>query len=99
MRRRLKEETVLFISVVKWVFLATITGVIVGLSTAVFLKILNWSTIPCGRYPYYFILLPAALFLSALIIKYLAPDAEGHGTEKVIEAVHKRSGRNLWAKT
>jgi len=27
------------------------------------------------------------------MIKYLAPDAEGHGTEKVIEAVHKKSGK------
>ncbi|MDD5679622.1 MAG: chloride channel protein [Candidatus Omnitrophica bacterium] len=93
MRRRLREETVLFISVIKWVFLATVTGTIVGLSTAVFLKILNWSTAISGRYQYYFILLPIALFLSALIIKYLAPDAEGHGTEKVIEAIHKRAGK------
>lgn len=93
MKRRIREETVLFISVVKWVFLATITGAIVGLSTTVFLKILGWSTIAGGKYPYYFLLLPLALFLSALMIKYLAPDAEGHGTEKVIEAIHKRSGR------
>jgi len=35
---------------------------------------------------------PLALFLSALIIKFLAPDAEGHGTEKVIEAIHKDNG-------
>lgn len=27
------------------------------------------------------------------MVKYLAPDAEGHGTEKVIEAIHKRSGK------
>jgi H+/Cl- antiporter ClcA len=27
------------------------------------------------------------------MIKYLAPDAEGHGTEKVIEAIHKNSGK------
>jgi H+/Cl- antiporter ClcA len=138
MRRRLKEEAILFISVIKWVFLAAITGVIVGLSTALssfaenprllslgmnapvvavktvalkgfllrrdsakdewrlralarrasFLKVLNWSTALSFKYSYYFILLPVALFLSALIIKYLAPDAEGHGTEKVIEAIH-----------
>jgi len=91
--RRLKEETVLFISVVKWVFLAAITGIIVGLSTTVFLKLLVWSTKISGKYQYYFLLLPIALFLSALMVKYLAPDAEGHGTEKVIEAVHKRSGK------
>ncbi len=44
-------------------------------------------------YQYYFLLLPAAFFVSTFIIQYLAPDAEGHGTEKVIEAVHKNSGR------
>lgn len=33
------------------------------------------------------------MFLSAVLIKYLAPDAEGHGTEKFIEAIHKQSGR------
>ena len=43
--------------------------------------------------PYYYLLLPAAFFLSALMVDVLAKDAAGHGTEKVIEAVHKYSGR------
>jgi hypothetical protein len=34
MRQKLTEQTVLFISIVKWVVLATIVGAIVGLSTA-----------------------------------------------------------------
>ncbi|MDD5409223.1 MAG: chloride channel protein, partial [Candidatus Omnitrophica bacterium] len=93
MKRRLKEETILFISVIKWVFLATLAGVIVGLSTTVFLKLLNWSVKASSRHPYYFLLLPVAMFLSAVMVKYLAPDAEGHGTEKVIEAVHKHAGK------
>ena len=93
MKRRIKEETILFISVIKWVFLATLAGVVVGLSTTVFLKLLNWSAKNCSQYPYYFLLLPVAMFLSALMVKYLAPDAEGHGTEKVIEAVHKHAGK------
>ena len=93
MKRRLKEETILFISVVKWVFLASVIGIIVGLSTTIFLKALNWSIATTNQQPFYFLLLPVALFLSAVLTKYLAPDAEGHGTEKVIEAVHKRSGK------
>jgi len=93
MKRRFAEETILLISIIKWVFLATIIGIIVGLSTTLFLKSLNWSRLFGSNYPYYFLLLPLALFSSAAIIKYLAPDAEGHGTEKVIEAVHKHSGR------
>lgn len=93
MKKRIEEETVLFVSVVKWVFLASAIGVIVGLSTTVFIKALNWSISFAQQQPFYFLFLPVALFLSLLLTKYLAPDAEGHGTEKVIEAVHERSGK------
>lgn len=93
MKFNITEQTILFFSIIKWVFLATIIGVIVGLSTTMFLKLLNLSTSSLSEVPYVLFLLPLALFLSSLIVKYLAPDAEGHGTEKVIEAVHQRSGK------
>ena len=92
-KKHLTESTVLFISIIKWVFLATVAGAIVGGATALFLKLLNWSTAFGQKSPYTFLLIPAAFFISALTIKYLAPEAAGHGTEKVIEAIHKRSGR------
>jgi H+/Cl- antiporter ClcA len=93
MRKRMLESSVLFISILKWLFLASCAGVLVGLSTTVFLKALGISIAAVSSHSRYYLLLPVALFLSALIVKYLAPDAEGHGTEKVIEAVHKHSGR------
>ncbi|MDO8142805.1 MAG: chloride channel protein [Candidatus Brocadiales bacterium] len=101
MKRRLAEETVIFISVLKWVALSVAVGAMVGLSTTAFLKALSWGSAFSSRYSYYFFgnnsyyffLLPVALFLSTLMTKYLAPDAEGHGTDKIIEAVHKRSGK------
>ena len=93
MRKHLLESSVLFVSILKWLFLATCAGILVGLSTTVFLKLLGISIAVTGQYQYYYLLLPAALFLSALLVKYLAPDAQGHGTEKIIEAVHKHSGR------
>jgi H+/Cl- antiporter ClcA len=77
----------------KWLLLASVVGIIVGISTTVFLRALEGSIGFASKYDYYFLLLPAAFFLSAAIIKYLAPEAKGHGTEKVIEAVHKRSGK------
>ncbi|MFA5069022.1 MAG: chloride channel protein [Candidatus Omnitrophota bacterium] len=92
MKRRIKEQSIIFYSVVKWVFLSVAVGCIVGVSTAIFLKALNWSSGAAASHRYYFILLPFALFLSAIIIKFLAPNAEGHGTEKVIEAIHKSDG-------
>jgi H+/Cl- antiporter ClcA len=93
MKKKFLEESVLFISIMKWLFLATCVGLLVGLSTGFFLKVLEASTVYAGRFSYYFLLLPAAMFVSSFIVKYFAPEAEGHGTEKVIEAVHKRSGK------
>src|SRR5208282_2685940 len=93
MRKKVLEGSVLFISISKWIFLASLTGIIGGFSTAFFLKLLGLSMDFAKGYRYYFVLLPAAMFLSVIIVKYLAPEAEGHGTEKVIEAVHKRSGK------
>jgi len=93
MKLRFKEESVIFISVLKWLVLASVMGIIVGLAVTGFLKILNSSIILTNEYSYFYLLLPVALLLSTVIIDYLAPDAEGHGTEKVIEAVHKRSGK------
>ncbi len=90
---KITEESVIFISILKWFVLSTAIGVVVGVATAFFLKLLEWGTIRTHAFPYYFLFLPIAFFLSALMIKYLAPGAEGHGTEKVIEAVHKQSGR------
>lgn len=93
MRTRITEPTVLFLSVVKWVVLATAAGAIVGLATGGFLKLLNLSILTSQQFPYTFLLLPLAFFGSSLLVEYLAPDARGHGTEKVIEAIHQRSGK------
>jgi H+/Cl- antiporter ClcA len=92
MRRRLTETSILFVSVVKWFALASVVGLLVGGSTALFLWCLEWTTNGLHGIPYHYALLPIALFLSALIVQYLAPDAKGHGTEKVIEAIHQREG-------
>lgn len=92
MKKRIKEQSIIFYSVAKWVFLSVIIGCMAGASTAIFLKALNWSSDTAGLHKYYFFLLSLALFLSALVIKFFAPDAEGHGTEKVIEAIHKNDG-------
>lgn len=93
MKKRLAEEAVLFLSVLKWFGLATFIGAVVGLSTTIFLKVLHWSTAFTHQFSYYFLLIPVAFFASVIITKYLAPEAQGHGTEKVIESIHKNSGR------
>jgi H+/Cl- antiporter ClcA len=93
MKQKFIEESVLLVSILKWFVLATGIGVVVGLSTTLFLKFLYWSVTTTNGYPYYFLLLPLGFFLSSLIIHHVEPDARGYGTEKVIEAVHKRFGK------
>lgn len=91
---KLKEELVLFMSIVKWAALSMTVGVTAGSATALFLIWLDRGTaFYHGKAPYYYLLIAPAFFLSAVMVKYLSRDAGGHGTEKVIEAVHKRSGR------
>lgn len=93
MKKSLIEESVLFISILKWVAIATVIGGLVGVSTALFLKLLDWSLALEAGYHYYFLLLPVGMVVSALIIRYLEPDAKGYGIEKVIESVHRKGGK------
>ncbi|MBA4372152.1 MAG: voltage-gated chloride channel [Thermodesulfovibrio sp.] len=93
MKRHVIEESVLFVSILKWLFLATGVGIIVGLSTAIFLGLLHKGIELTTGMPYYYLLIPPGLLASTLLVKYFAPDARGHGTEKIIEAVHQNSGR------
>ena len=93
MKNVITEQSVLLLSVVKWVFLASIVGILVGASTAIFLDALGISTQVMSSQPYYFLALPLAFVASSLLVSKLAPEAEGHGTEKVIEAIHKKNGK------
>jgi len=93
-KKHVAEQTVIFFSVAKWLFLSSVMGVIIGALMALFLWMLEYSVDHRGvlGIPYYFIL-PLALPLTIYIIKTFAPNAQGHGTEKVIEAVHKNNGK------
>jgi H+/Cl- antiporter ClcA len=93
LKKIFQDQPFIFVSVLKWVSLATIIGILVGLATTLFLTLLKLSIAYTGHFHYYFILLPVILFITALITKYIAPEAEGHGTEKVIESIHKRAGK------
>lgn len=93
MKAKFLESSLRFLSIIKWVFLASLVGIVVGLATTAFLAALDKATGLTAGHTYYYLMLPAAFLVSTLTIKYLAPEAKGHGTEKVIEAIHQRSGR------
>ncbi len=91
MKREFEEESAIFASIAKWFFLATLTGAVIGLVSAGFLKALSFSIQAGERYPYYFFLLPAGLLVSVFIRKMTGDETKGLGAE--IEAVHKKSGK------
>lgn len=91
--RRITEQTILIFSVAKWVFLAALIGLVVGSSTTMFLKALETAMTFIQQNPYYFLALPLALAFTVWFIQKIAPQASGHGTERIIEAVHEEDGR------
>ncbi len=93
--RILLEEFALFFAVGKWTLLAVISGVIVGAGVSLFVELLEFSIGAAEKLPsvWTYAALPLGLVASTLTVHYLAPDASGHGTEKVVEAVHERAGK------
>ena len=93
MNRNVTEEVTLLIHVVKWLLLATVAGLLVGLSSTFFLKALREVIDLSSGFSYGLLLLPFGLMASAWITTSLAPEAGGQGVERVIQAVHLRSGK------
>ncbi|MEP6763702.1 MAG: chloride channel protein [Gemmatimonadaceae bacterium] len=99
-RQWYSEHTALLVSTTKWAFLGAGAGFCVGYGTRGFLWAIAHSAIVVHAItrdafsPFW--LLPLALPLCVLLIRSFAPDARGHGTEAVIAAVHRDSGRINW---
>jgi H+/Cl- antiporter ClcA len=94
MKKHTIEQTTILISITKWLLLSSIIGIIIGASVTLFLKILMFSQNSQSLLPFpHYYLLPFALVATIWLVKKFAPDAHGHGTEKVIEAIHKKNGK------
>ena len=93
MRKHIAEQTVIFFSVAKWLVLSSAVGIMIGALMSIFLKLLHSAEDSRSLLPFdYYYLLPFAFMLTIWIVRTFAPTATGHGTEKVIEAVHKKDG-------
>jgi H+/Cl- antiporter ClcA len=91
--RMFAEHGTLLASLVKWTLLAAAVGILAGIGTTVFLRVLGWAVAGMARAPLRLLWLPPGFAVAHLLVRFLAADAAGHGTDKVIEAVHQRSGR------
>jgi H+/Cl- antiporter ClcA len=93
MNRHLTEQAVVFTSISKWILLSAFVGAMCGAIIVQFLKALHWAETSRHDLPFpFYFLLPFALVLTVWLVKKIAPNAEGHGTEKVIESIHKHKG-------
>jgi chloride channel protein, CIC family len=81
------------VHMVKWMFLAVITGILCGVCVAFFLGVLDWFYIHAIMTPKILFLAPLGGLIAGTIVYYLAPEAEGHGTEAVIDSIHKHNGK------
>lgn len=92
--QEIKNEEIILMNVLKWLFLSVVAGALTGGLIAGFLILLQTciryvSDLPDWRYA----LIPAGLLASIYSIRLISPSAEGHGTDKVISAIHYRAAR------
>ncbi len=84
-----EEESHMIYDMAKWLLLAIVIGTVAGGLSSVFLVCLEKSILWAGKHPYYFLFLPVAMFLTAVIDRYVVPSADVHTTDKVIEYLHR----------
>ena len=94
MKKALTEQTVIFISVVKWVLLAyRCRNSDRRCPRRYSSRRSTGALAPPRTYRYYFLAMPLGLLISALIIKHVLPGAKGHGANQVIDSIHRTSGK------
>lgn len=94
MKKHFLEQTIILYSVTKWLIIASFIGITIGFIVTFFVNILQYAEDSRSLLGFkYYYLLPFALVFTVWFAKTFAPNAKGHGTEKVIEAVHKNNGK------
>lgn len=77
-----------FLNVVKWFFLATLIGVVVGVVDAVFLKALDKTIHWRNQFPFYYVGLPFFLYIIWLLSHKAVPKAQDYSTDAVINQIN-----------
>ncbi len=82
----------------KWLPLSIFIGIVGGFGAIIFQLLLDLIWTLCygtGTVPWYFILLLPAIggLIAGMIIHRFAPEAAGHGTDAVIDALHHKAGK------
>lgn len=84
----LDEPTHNVVSIIKWFLLATFVGVVVGALDAVFLKALDRSIAWRNTIPYFYLGLPLALYVVAVLSRKAAPHHKDYSTDAVLNKIN-----------
>ncbi len=82
------EQTYSVINIIKWFFLATVTGIIVGILDAAFLKLLDSSISWRNNIPYFYLGLPLSLYVVALLSRRVASRHKDYSTDAVLKKIN-----------
>lgn len=77
-----------FTYILKWLFLASLIGIVVGCVDAVFLKVLDHTLAWRSRFSLYYIGLPLSLYIVYVLARKLAPHEIDYSTDAVIEKIN-----------
>lgn len=92
--QNLKNDRIILYNVLKWIVFSTLSGAVTGSLICLFLCGLKYSISYIQSLPSWRIyLIPIGIFASYYLVKIFAPQAAGHGTDKVISAIHYRASR------
>ncbi|MBQ9970515.1 MAG: chloride channel protein, partial [Elusimicrobiaceae bacterium] len=84
----LNEQKNNVVSIVKWFFLATAIGCVVGVLDAAFLKMLDNSIALRNEIPLFYLCLPFALYIVALLSRKVAKKDKDFSTDAVIDKIN-----------
>ena len=94
MKKHIIEQSIILYSISIWLLISSLIGIVIGAIVTVFLTILQAAEDSRELLSFnYYYTLPFAFMFTVWLVKTFAPNAKGHGTEKVIEAIHKRHGQ------
>lgn len=85
------------LNILKWFILATGVGTLVGILDAAFLKALESSLALRNEIPYFYLGLPLALYLVALLSRRIAPKHKDFSTDAVIHKINLYEPISFWS--
>ncbi|GAB3788261.1 chloride channel protein [Spirosoma horti] len=88
---RVNDEVILFFTVLKWLFIASLIGCLVGVVASGFILFIHYIIEQSNQYQHVFYLLPLSFFLANLLSQFVLK--KHLGTDALIAAINKNYGK------